>query len=367
MTYKMNKLEKLEILNLWDSENVTLEFNDNVTFLTGINGSGKSTVLNIIFDSLTSYKELSRNTSKSRFWSTKSSFSNRFDFYSAVFPNVSNNSEAEKHLIDLLPGAAYHDIDKVKGFEKLCFKDSELASRKNITYSDDFEKCRVASVHSAFFSGEDVSGNFEKIKELIPNCFLYQEDRCSLHKRTDKLEPFSKSFNYHNYKNSIDDRLIYIRNALQNYESQIVEKLSNFSKNNNDPLSIVRFIKEYTEIKDNVFEILNRYFKQTNKEITKDEDNMITARKIGSKKPIPWYLLSRGEKTIIYLFLVVLIYRDSVFLFDEPEISLHVNWQKNLIADLVSLAPNSQFIIATHSPDLIGGEWLPNCLLLSED
>lgn len=362
----MNKLKELEILNLWDNEQVVLEFFDDVTLLTGINGSGKSTILNIIFDSLTSFKEKSRNTSKNRFWSTKSTFTNELVYYSAIFPNVSNNSDVEKHLIELLPEAAYHNLDKIKAFESLCFKDNDLASRKNITYSDDLEKCRVASVHSVFNSDVEISGDFDTIKKIMPNCFLYQEDRSSLHKRTDKFEPFSKSFNFHNYKNSIDDRLIYIRNALQNYESQLAENLSMFVKNNLDATSVVDYLKNHTKKKDEVFEILNRYFKQTNKEITKDEENMITAKKIGSEKPIPWYLLSRGEKTLIYIFLVVLIYRDSIYLFDEPEISLHVNWQNDLIKDLLSIAPDSQFIIATHSPDLIGGEWLSNCLKISE-
>jgi predicted ATPase len=365
----MRKLEQLEILNLWDNESVTLDFFDKVTLLTGINGSGKSTILNIIYDALTSHKE-SRNTSKNRFWSTKSSFESNLTYYSAIFPNVSNNSEAEQHLISLLPKANYHNLSKIKEFEKLCDKDSDLHSKKNITYSDDMDKCRIASVHSVFDSGKDISGNFESINNIIPNCFLYQEDRTSLHKNTDKLEPFSKSYNYFNYKNSIDGRLIYIRNALQNYESQMAVKFAEFIKspeNSKDPLEIINFFNVKTKNKDNVFEILNKYFNETNKEITKDEDNMITAKKIGSDKPIPWYLLSRGEKTLIYLFLTVLIYKDSIYLFDEPEISLHVNWQKNLIKDLISISPNSQFIIATHSPDLIGGDWLPYCLSISED
>ncbi|WP_164667189.1 AAA family ATPase, partial [Pseudomonas viridiflava] len=47
-------------------------------------------------------------------------------------------------------------------------------------------------------------------------------------------------------------------------------------------------------------------------------------------------------------------YRDtSVFLMDEPESSLHVEWQRMLFPALMKLAPNSQFIVATHSPFLV--------------
>ena len=361
----MNKLKELEILNLWNSSKVSLEFKPDVTLLTGINGSGKSTILNIIFDSLTSHNEVTRNTSKNRFWSTKSTFENDIEYYSAIFPNVSQNQKVEQGLINLLPNANYHNLKNVKEFEKICCNDKEIAARKNITYSDDSKRSRVASVHSVFLKGKEISGDFEVIDKLVPDCFLYQEDRSSLHKKQENLEPYVSSFNYHNYKNSIDDRLIYIRSSLQNYESQITKKASEFIKNSDDAHKIVRLMKDSTAGIDSVFELLNKYFLQTNKRITKDEENMITAQNIDTKEVIPWYLLSRGEKTIIYLFLVALIYKDSIFLLDEPEISLHVKWQKSLVSDLMSIAPKSQFIIATHSPDLIGGRWLPNCLKIN--
>ncbi|TOA79916.1 ABC transporter ATP-binding protein, partial [Vibrio parahaemolyticus] len=45
-----------------------------------------------------------------------------------------------------------------------------------------------------------------------------------------------------------------------------------------------------------------------------------------------------------------------------PEIALHVRWQKRLIKDLVSIAPDNQFIIATHSPTLVKENWRSKCI-----
>ncbi|HCD6574796.1 TPA: ATP-binding protein, partial [Klebsiella pneumoniae] len=61
-------------------------------------------------------------------------------------------------------------------------------------------------------------------------------------------------------------------------------------------------------------------------------------------------------KTLISLFLVTYLNRDKnvIFLFDEPDLSLHIKWQKILIENLAKMAPSSQFIISTHSPALIG-------------
>ncbi|WP_369126777.1 AAA family ATPase [Bradyrhizobium canariense] len=48
---------------------------------------------------------------------------------------------------------------------------------------------------------------------------------------------------------------------------------------------------------------------------------------------------------------------NSLLLIDEPEISLHIAWQKHVLPDLkkiISLAP-MDVILATHSPQLASG------------
>ena len=60
------------------------------------------------------------------------------------------------------------------------------------------------------------------------------------------------------------------------------------------------------------------------------------------------------------MLLLVFLHRDSVriFLFDEPETALHLTWQHKLPEAFEQLAPNSQFIITTHSPGIVHGKWL---------
>jgi predicted ATP-dependent endonuclease of OLD family len=43
---------------------------------------------------------------------------------------------------------------------------------------------------------------------------------------------------------------------------------------------------------------------------------------------------------------------------DEPEISLHVEWQEELIKIIRSLNNNVQVILATHSPSLVMNGWM---------
>ncbi|BCZ45786.1 hypothetical protein psyc5s11_18530 [Clostridium gelidum] len=66
--------------------------------------------------------------------------------------------------------------------------------------------------------------------------------------------------------------------------------------------------------------------------------------------------LSSGEKQLFLraLSLKFLEVNNSIILIDEPEISLHPQWQRKIIDVYKSIGNNNQLIIATHSPHVIG-------------
>ncbi len=67
--------------------------------------------------------------------------------------------------------------------------------------------------------------------------------------------------------------------------------------------------------------------------------------------------LSSGEQHQLVLFYELLFASSNVnlFLIDEPEISLHVEWQRAFISDIekVQALTGASFLIATHSPQII--------------
>ena len=67
--------------------------------------------------------------------------------------------------------------------------------------------------------------------------------------------------------------------------------------------------------------------------------------------------LSAGEKQLITLFVYsgLAAKENSIIMIDEPELSLHVTWQRNIIKNLVSHKKKLQYIISTHSPFVISG------------
>ncbi len=74
---------------------------------------------------------------------------------------------------------------------------------------------------------------------------------------------------------------------------------------------------------------------------------------ISGENKIGLQSLSSGEKQILRIFIEVIRFGNNCIIIDEPEISLHVDWQKELIADLRLLNPDAQLILATHSPEIM--------------
>jgi ABC-type lipoprotein export system ATPase subunit len=63
--------------------------------------------------------------------------------------------------------------------------------------------------------------------------------------------------------------------------------------------------------------------------------------------------LSSGEKQLIRMFLECLCGGPNPILIDEPEISIHIDWQRELMGILQSLNQKAQFVVASHSPELM--------------
>ena len=67
--------------------------------------------------------------------------------------------------------------------------------------------------------------------------------------------------------------------------------------------------------------------------------------------------LSSGEQHLLLLFLNTITpsRRSPLFIIDEPELSLNIKWQRNLVDSLLELSETSkcQFLMATHSIELL--------------
>ena len=104
-------------------------------------------------------------------------------------------------------------------------------------------------------------------------------------------------------------------------------------------------------------DIVDELFEETGKKIVRTE-NEIRFSQIG--EVLMPYQLSSGEKQMLAILLTVLVEDDQhyVLFMDEPEVSLHIEWQKRLIDLCLELNPNVQIILTTHSPAVVMNGWV---------
>ena len=118
-----------------------------------------------------------------------------------------------------------------------------------------------------------------------------------------------------------------------------------------------RLASELTKSKKQFQDLVDELFAATGKTIVR-ESNEIAFNQYG--EVLQPYMLSSGEKQILVIMLTALVQenRPSVMLMDEPEISLHIEWQQRLITLVRTLNPNTQIILCTHSPAIIMDGWM---------
>lgn len=103
--------------------------------------------------------------------------------------------------------------------------------------------------------------------------------------------------------------------------------------------------------------VMDELFQETGKTIDRKSNEIQFVQ--GDEVLTP-YQLSSGEKQMLVIMLTVLVEDNQHYalIMDEPEISLHIEWQQQLISLIRELNPNVQIILSTHSPALIMDGWM---------
>lgn len=130
-----------------------------------------------------------------------------------------------------------------------------------------------------------------------------------------------------------------LTNVLSIYVQDIETKLSMF-----DEISVQ--LKTLSDIINDRFQF---------KKLTIDKQKGFVFKRDGNEIPIT--SLSSGEQHELVLFYQLLFHVEpnSLILIDEPELSLHVSWQRNFLSDIQSITKFRDFdvLIATHSPQIV--------------
>lgn len=252
-------IKSIEIKGLWGRKDISWHLKPDVNILSGVNGGGKSTILN-----------------------------------------------KSVNMLDILEGGSLTN--------------------------DNF-----SGVHFVFYPEDATTIHYDVIRSF---------DRPLIH--GDLLEKMADK----NVKSELDWQLYQLQRRYLDYQvnigNRIIECLT--SGNSEQAASIAYPKKKFQDLVDDLFGETGKRIIRKSNEILFEQDGDILYP----------YQLSSGEKQLLVILLTVLVQdnRYCVLFMDEPEVSLHVEWQQRLIGLIRELNPNAQIILTTHSPAMIMDGWM---------
>ena len=158
-----------------------------------------------------------------------------------------------------------------------------------------------------------------------------------------------------NVKTELDWQLYQLQRRYLDYQvnigNRIIELLSS-----GDPEGQLK-AAEVSYPKRRFQDLADELFAETGKKIIRNRNEIAFYQDGDELLP---YSLSSGEKQMLVILLTVLVQdkQPCVLLMDEPEVSLHIEWQQRVIEIIREMNPNAQVILTTHSPAMIMGGWM---------
>jgi predicted ATPase len=113
--------------------------------------------------------------------------------------------------------------------------------------------------------------------------------------------------------------------------------------------AIERQIERAEEPRRKLQELVRSFLSEGKKIAFNDRDISV---QVGEEE-IPLASLSSGEKQLLRILVGMINAEESTVLIDEPELSMHIDWQRELISGLRTINSEAQLIVATHSPEIM--------------
>jgi len=407
----MYKIKKVGIKGFWGNYIVENNFYKDINIFIGENGTGKTTFINIIqaalsvnIEILNKYKfssiELVLYNQKDEMLikviKEEESSRIQYNFDNMVYsiPNIPVEVRTKKYSRRQGSNMYFNSTEHVEVFEHITKFVNIVALSVDRTiygngyrYSRDYNDFAIqeGSVNERLNNLIDKFMNYKlnleiktkisssKFQKEVLKSILYNEDIDKIDLRILKdnsnfIEEKEGLYKAYNLLGVLDED---VSNKIDNHIKAIEDVYSKYKNGNleiNDifPIALLsrtkHLVKLTIDIEKNKQEIykplkdfervLNKFIK--NKEFKFDSNKFIILK---DRKPLNIYELSSGEKQIMILLIETLLQRGKpcIFIADEPELSLHIDWQEKILPTLRELNNKAQIIVATHSPEIAGG------------
>lgn len=338
----MIKYLKIEGLN-GNETPLEYTFNDDLNLFTGLNGCGKTTILKVL-------------------WFVNSG--RVLDLYNeVVFQSIKVISN--KYEVNVIKNEEYLEAE--------CLKEGTSMFRSQYPYNtsllqarrEGFDFSKMLSVYSEeaifFPTFRRIEGGFSMERQgsrLRPrNSFPLKDvlsdlsDELSTEKNqfiaSVSTDDISSLLNreYSNIVRDINElqkkQFDEIRRRIKNKKGKNPEEILTAIENDINTVEQKRdeAMKPFTALEDLIMNIFHKKGIELDMITFGDWKNAISSDK-----------LSAGEKQMLSFLCYNTFSKNKVIFIDEPELSLHPDWQRLLVPTLLKQGNNNQFFIATHSP-----------------
>lgn len=335
-----------------------LHFHPDLNLLTGKNGSNKTTILKLIW--FLNSGRISNLTKEINFTYAKLETSNSIV---TVRRDIENNTST----------IGIND-DKPITISDLNLREFEL--RRTARIHEKFMEIQHLSVPTIFFpTFRRIEGGFSMDDGFDPRFGRQDEIR-------DAMEEFSRRLSLRNHRFitsiSTDDIVSLLNKEYSNLNTQvnsiqkqksddIIRKIKEQNKNEKEILIEIQediefmenqrvlILKPYTTLSDLITTIFQHKGINLSNLTLGEVNNAISSDK-----------LSAGEKQMLSFICYNAFTKNNTIFIDEPELSLHPDWQRTLVPTLLNQGNNNQFFMATHSP-FIFSKFSDKEIILSED
>lgn len=341
---KLKMLESIAIKKLFGLFDYHIKFDtvENITILTGPNGYGKTTILNIIY----------------HFFNRNSEYFQKLNFAFITFyfqnqktvelkkgeHNVFNDIlQTKVYLIKeqrlIKPVLENIETDDKSGKDKKTFLNTiEL-------YAEELKKLIEEKQLEAYQIAQKLDSSFPKrlieAKTVVDEP-IFKKRFAELKDKQSKLQQFGIATS----AQEIPDYNVESAKVLSVYLNDSEEKLKIYD----DLLAKIELFVNIINQKDFAF-----------KSIKISSDKGFSFYQNKQQQELSLTDLSSGEQQEVVLLYELLFKTtpNTLILIDEPEISLHVLWQKAFIDDLQKIAAIKKinFLVSTHSPQIINNHW----------
>lgn len=430
--------------------NFDIKFNDNLSFLIGINGSGKTTALKLLLGLITpSYYYLSRISFKRASLECITDDKKRIKIIASAKEEDAIELELEiegvskaKNVVQLYERSSkyieeeeemminrkFHHLkvvnaiqdlktpvflgldrrifqrklleDPRREYERRKFRAVHMGRRKYNSSNDDPMDISIIEIQELVndyvreIAKKQPQLTEEFKSEILNNSIRYYEDEGrginlqgieeeKLNQKRESLEDAVKNLAIGDFKQRINkffEEFVKLNREIREFSPKAkklenkrdVDKFSRlFSQMmlNSMQLSrideIIELSQEYQKKIADLREPINRlngilhdFFEESKKIIEVQPNGEFEIILPNGEIATP-FELSSGEKQILIMITHLIFYEDrtspGIFIIDEPELSLHLGWQEIFVNSIIEASPNTQFILATHSPTIIGG------------